>query len=123
MQGGEALVALFPDLGPVVDHADAAEDQAQAQHHQRPVIMGGRHGGKGGQHRQRHGGDKDHTAHGGGVLLSLVPGGAVLQDLLAELQLPELFDDDGCHQGGQHERQARRLQQIGQLTHIRSPVL
>ncbi len=112
--GRQALILLLSDLGPVVRKAHGGKDQAQSQHHQRPEVSLRDHPGQTGQHRQPHGQNKDDAAHGGRILLALVPGGAILQNFLTEMEPAQLFNDDGRQQHRDDKGQNGRLKNIQQ---------
>ena len=108
--GGQPLVGVVAELLQVIHKADGPKHQGEQEHHQMVVQSvlqvlppGGEHGGPDAQNEHQ-------TAHGGGTLLGEVPGGAVLPDLLAGLQLVQFRNEKFADEQRQHKADACRDQ-------------
>ena len=109
LPGGEALVALFDHLDPVIAKADRHGAQRHKQQRQHVIPRAQR---RAENHKGRHAAQRDdEAAHDGGSLLLLMGLGAQLVNSLAQLQFAQPGDElragqqhDGCgeNQGKNH---------------------
>ena len=104
------VIAVLDDLDEVIEEADQAVAEGQKQHqHAGSHLLGAKHLRRRAVEQPVHDADgeqdakdKPKAAHGGGARLGIVPGGAVLPDLLSGLQLPQLRQYEFAQNHGQH---------------------
>ena len=90
-------------LHKIVKEADGAEYQGEGQHQQRAVGAGGNVLPAHGEYRHGDAHDKHQAAHGGGILLGVVPRRAVLLHALSGLQPAQQGDEHLTRQKGHHK--------------------
>ena len=90
-------------LHEVIEKADGAEHQGERQHEQGAEGPGGNVLSPHGEHRRSNAHNKGQAAHGGGVLLGVVPGRAVLLHALPGLQAAQQGNQHFTRQEGHHK--------------------
>ena len=110
--GRQALVLVLADLAVVVHKADEAEDQGEQIHVEVAELPLQHVAPSQDEHGDARPQDEHDAAHGGGARLGLVPGGAVLPDLLTGLQLMQLRNEKFADEQRQHEADGRRDQNL-----------
>ena len=109
---GEAEILLFADLLPVVQEADRAEDQREAQYEDmcETAVQHAREAQR--ETHERSGENEHHTAHRGRAALGLMPGGTLLADLLSGLFLLQPGNIEFAERGGEQKRQHKSRYQL-----------
>ena len=108
---GQAEVAVPDDLDKVIQKADQPRAERQKQHQQHRLHLGqaqcvgqfGAEHGPGKAQRSQNAQNKAETAHGGGAVFLVVPGGALLPDGLPKVQTVQHRD----HKFARHRRDGK----------------
>ena len=119
LPGQQAQIAMHDHLDEVIQEADEARPEGQKQHQQHrlhlmqadsPLLCTGDAGEIDQPQRTEDAQNKAQSSHGGGALLFVVPGGAVLTDGLPEVQAAQRRDQQPSRRRSDDKTGQRGLQ-------------